>query len=120
RIVHGKDSPLNFLGQPGKSFPRYNGGRGSAFKGPGQMIVSVVTRTVYGHKQFAGTDGSRVNRNPGQNGFRCDGSRGRDTQGCCNLTGGPPHCVSNRLSLRSSLAFSQAPGCRAACSIADP
>jgi hypothetical protein len=99
RIVDRESATLNFGRQVCNFFAGHDSGQRSTFKSPGQMIVSIVTRTVYGHKQFAGRDGARVDGNADQFGSGRKASGGRDTQGCSDLAGGPPHCVSDWLSV---------------------
>ena len=101
RVVHGESAALNLGGQAGPFFTGHHKGHRAAVQGPGQMIVSVVTRTVYRHKQFTAGHGSGVDRDADQFsiGTNASGgaSGGRDTQGCSDLAGGPPHCVSSWL-----------------------
>jgi hypothetical protein len=71
------------------------------------MIVSIVTRTVYGEEQFSGLNRARINRDAGQPGQGVETRGRRDTQSFSRLTNCPPHCVSNGLGFTRKPALSK-------------
>src|SRR4029077_15378045 len=44
----------------------HRGGESATFECAGHMIVSIVARSVDGNKQFASSNGARINRDAGQ------------------------------------------------------
>jgi hypothetical protein len=71
------------------------------------MIVSIVTRTVYGEEQFSGLNRARINRDAGQPGQGVEARGRRDTQTFSHLTNRPPHSVSNGLGFTRKPALSK-------------
>jgi hypothetical protein len=54
RIVHGKESCLDFARVVPESFLRHQPGRSAPIQCPANETVSVMTRSAYGDEQFAG------------------------------------------------------------------
>ena len=62
----------------GQAIPRHDAGRSAPVQSPGDKIVSIVTRSVYGDEQLAASNGARINRDTGQPGQGVE-PRGRVT-----------------------------------------
>src|SRR5437764_6156539 len=73
-----------------------------AFERTCHMIVSIVTRSVDGDKQFAGSNGARINRDAGQPGHGVKPRSRPRHQNASHLCNRPPHKYLRGFALRPS------------------
>src|SRR5262249_44010180 len=70
---------------------RHDCSHGSELQRARHVIVSIVTRSVDGHKQFSGTYRARINRHTGQPGQGVELCSRPRTQSASSLCNRPPH-----------------------------
>jgi hypothetical protein len=106
-LVDHKKFFADFFGILRDAFARHHPGCRSERQSRSHMIVSIVTRTVYGEEQFSRLNRAGINRDAGQPGQGVEARGRRDTQSFSHLTNCPPHCVSNGLGFTRKPALSK-------------
>src|SRR5262249_30889301 len=95
-IIDDNALRLNLVRIAAHFFRGHQGSDGAASKGRSNVIVSIVTRSVDGHEQLAGTYRARINRDTGQPGHRIESRTCRRRKNSSYLCNRPPHkCLSS-------------------------
>ena len=108
RVVHGKELSADFVCVLREACARHHPGCCSTGQSRSHVIVSIVTRSVYGDEQFSSMNRARINRDAGHPGQGVEARGSRDTQSFSQLSHGPPHCVSPELAFTLKLGLSKA------------